>query len=272
MPATRTDATLNGPFTQAEFGTALQTALAAAGFASTPHDDESATPESAYYIYRLIYDTNSPKQTAYLQINFKLIDSTLALSQKLYDSWSANDSTGTNGGTETAVKNFNTNFPVFLTSISHPEARLVLLLQGDVYCVLGLFRPANLPSFWGSYINSFLYAFAATDTDCKQMKGLAATGTPYNNASASPIWEMPALKNSNTLMGANPVTEVMYGPYLQTPNETGSNGQFSQDFAIVASTGMQRLQAINVPLSGGGTDKWLLIGPAVSSGFAIKVT
>lgn len=272
MPATRTDATLNGPFTQAEFATALQTALAAAGFASAPHDEDLTTPGSAYCIYKLIYDVTSPKQTAYLRINFPLNDPNLSINQSLYDSWNTNENTGTSEGSPTAVKSFNINFPIFFISIGHPEARLVLLLQGDVYCVLGLFRPANLPSFWDSYINSFLYAFVPQDSDCKAMRGLVAAATPYNRGETSNIWEMPALRNANTLLGANPVTEIMYGPYLQTPNETGSNGQFSQDFAIVASAGMQRLQAINVPLSGGGSDKWLLIGPAASSGFAIKVT
>ncbi len=270
MPATRTDSNLLAPFTLTNFLTAFKAAMDDAGY-SAPFDEFGSNNENIVFEYN--FDSTSAKGKAYLKatVAFDSSARTVTISQNFYDSWDTSADTGSNASTTYTSPAFSVDSQIFFTAISHPEVRLVIVMQGASLYHFGLIRPANMPKFWNdNYKNSRLYAFIPEDSNLKSFKGLAAAGTPYNSASNSLMWTMATLQTANDLIGATPLPEMLVSPFLMAPINFGTNGQFSNEIAITASTGMPRLQSISV-VNGGTTDKWLLLTNTPDNGFAIKM-
>jgi hypothetical protein len=271
MPATKTESTVTAPITTSSIDTALKAAMTAAGY-SAPYDefDDGATFS---LIYRVIYDAGVAKGTSYLQINYAISSEQLILAQRLHDGWNTTTHENPDFSGSSSVVTFPALSPasnLFLVSLDSPETRFVIFSQGSEFGHIGLVRPANLPAFWeNNFLNNCAYAFIPTD---KTLKYYYASGTrnPANSSGSFSLWTMPALRYANNLISASPSPEMFVSPYLQTPNEMGGCGQFSDEVAIVASSGSPRFQPINVVV-GGTTEKWLLLNQEDNNGFAIRV-
>jgi len=265
MVATLTQTIISPTLTVASVQAGFQTAMANAGFSS--YSVYSTYYQTFYYQY----NSAATKGTAYLNIAFT--SSGQYIQPILYDSWNNTTNTGTNPqyitSSQWAMLNYNST-AITLTAINHPEFRGVVIVQGSYSSIIGILRPANIPTWWNE--NNYLYAFSANAYgNSNNAKGFgeyyACGSNPFNttNSNYCNYWVY-----SGSFINSNPNNsnqyEIVTGLILGQPSGggylSGSAGTTSTDICFGAaynknlldvwSIGSQQYTLLSAPVSFGG--------------------
>jgi len=263
--AVLTQTIVSAPITVSKLQTGIQTALTTAGL-------------SAYSVYNTNYQTfyyqynTSAKGTAYLNIQ---VDGNGYIHPTLYDSWSTSANTGTNASylanTSFASIVNNPNTQIVITSINHPEFRGCLLTQGSSQTVIGLFRPANIPTWWNEA--TYLYAFIPLSS-ANPTNGFGyfypCSANPFNTSNNN--WSLnfmtsSAFSNYNPNNGNN--YDLITGLVLCQPTGggyiAGSAGTTSNDLALGAASSKNLLDVWTI-----GSTQYTLLTQGGSPAFGIR--
>jgi hypothetical protein len=252
--ATQTNRTLASGFTEASFITALQAALAAAGFGS-PFDIQlgTATGTNRYMVFQMPGDTTKAKGYVYLRIrwtwNGTTTPRTATLFSALFDTWNTSTRTGTNMGAEhqCGIVPAN-NAALDFYSFSHPEVKHLVLNQNGAagtWGFLNFMKPASKVSVNGITLfdeANYTYGFFSNPTDVNLLVGV--------NSSISPTGDTSYI--TNDIVGMSAITALANRIQRESSPRVysydtgqGAVAQFSSDVGVCASGGVPWLAELN---------------------------
>ncbi|MBH8563771.1 hypothetical protein I8748_16495 [Nostoc sp. CENA67] len=250
--ATRTITTLAAGWTQGTLTTAINTAMVNAGFSSaTPY----AVSGTNYLAYNFSSGSGANSSTVYRIA----ITTGFAVSHQLFSTLN----TGTNSGTNGSGEQFSTAFTSSQAITFHalnaaPEYRAVLIVQGSVAVLLGVFSPANKTDVWSleSWNHAFIFSsfVSMVGTSLNPFSNTAYTPKPLGDSNlASPATSF----NASTVKG---------GLDIYTNSNQGCWTQTSSDIAAAPTSGRSRGDTFTV-----GTDTYLVCALS-NGGLVLKIS
>jgi len=270
--ATITQASYNPPQTIAGFASALAAALTTAGMGS-PIDTWTASNGDLHNTFQ-ITGSSAAKGTIFFDIwvtnNTSYQRQTISA---IYDTWNTSTHVGTNASaaysysslTQISITN---NQPIVLTSINHPELKIVVVTQSGFGSYhFGLIRPLNIPSWWNEAVYPYFFMVNTTSGSSilSAFTTLAAALTPWNSAGYLSYMKDSSFLNPNPVTGKR---SELPGLIMTTPStNTGDAGKTSNDLVIVSAASCNMWDTFPVTP---GVEEYTLLIPATSSAFAIR--
>lgn len=233
MPVTKTSTFLQSSFTQASLIDQIKTDLIALGFSFV--EDYAATDR--LIVFSFVYDAAKVFGTLFLRIR---ITASLGVLQTIGTAWNTTTKALANESTTPGSIAFVSTSPLELVSYSkNPGVKILQLSQGLTTTVfLGLFRPESKPAWWNE--DTHPYAFSPNANAWSIL--YTSTLNPFANASNS-------IAFSTNLSGTNAFTskrDVVAGLTLVNASSNGISGKTSTDIGIAASTGLAKLDTLEV--------------------------
>jgi hypothetical protein len=277
MPqATQTNRTLaaGATFTEANFITALQAALTAAGF-GTPFDIQlgTATGTNRYMVFQMPGDTTKAKGYVYLRIrwtwNGATNPRTATLFSALFDNWDKTTRSGTGMGLEYQCGIVPaSNAALDFYSFSHPEIKHVVLNQNGVtgtWGFLNFIKPANKVIINGITLfdeATYPYGFISNPLDINAMSGVANTISPTGDSNYIAL-DLVNLSSITAL--ANRIQRESAPKVYSSDNSQGAVAQFSSDVGVCACRDAPWLAEVN------DGSRHVLLAPRLRSGLTLSV-
>lgn len=259
MPGTITTTTTLAPsWTQTNIFGAIKSAMSTAGY-PTPHDEFTGAGGDLNVVYEIVFDNTKTYGKFYVWIQ-------VSTSNTVFNSVAIDWDITTHNTTHyvfrsQSVSNAN---PVTIRAISHTELRGVSVDNSATHFFCGYFRPTNKPTWWNE--GTYIYAFAINEDDLRD--NLAPTGTysPYNHASTARYSVLAP--SGQQLASPSAKRDVLRGVVMLAPSGTGMGyaGRTSDDFALVASSGTNRYDQLEVS----ATEIYTIID--VNTGFSLRTT
>lgn len=253
--ATRTDTNLAATITQTSLVNTLLTAFTNAGF--SPPTDNYTSGTDRILVYSWVVDGTRTFGTIFLRIR---VTNTFQVFQQLFTGWNTSTKVGTNGSTEVNAGTFVANNPIQFTALNAGgECKLISVVQGTVFMLLGLLIPDNRPAWWD--LNSWSWGFIFTSATLLALRGSARfpfTVSDYD------------IFNSSRMANINPNTnrrDVFTGLILLTQSNTGGAGKTSDDVAIACASGSARYDILSFP----GDNRQFLLINNTAAGLAIRI-
>jgi hypothetical protein len=251
MPYTRTNLTLNSTITQQNLYDTIKARFVAAGYTLV---SEFTIDTNKAIVFRLTLDSTKIYSRIFLRIR---VTTDLIVYQQIYTSWDTVTSSGNFPSTESAGVTFANNVAIdFVSLVSSPEYRFVILSQGIMIALLGILRPGTKPTFWSE--DSFPYAFInGNNWDEGNMfrTWFSCASSPYGN-----VGDFTSNMADSRLSRPNPLNNLrdsQAGMILFSGSQ-GIAGQTSNDFLSVAAVGQTRFEEI---IFTAGVEEYLLLNP-----------
>lgn len=253
--ATRTISSLAAGWTQGTLTTAINNAMVSAGFSSaTPY----TVSTSNYLAYNFSSGTGANNSTVYrVQVT-----TGFAVSHQLFSTLNTGTNSGTNGSGEQFSTAFTSSQAVTFHALNaFPEYRAVLMVQGSVSILLGVFNPTNKTDNWSleSWNHAFIFSSftAMVSTSLNPFSNTAYTPKPLGDANlASPATAF----NASTIKG---------GLDIYTNSNQGCWSQTSIDIAAAPTSSRSRGDTFSVP-NGQTTDTYLVCA-LTNGGLVLKI-
>jgi hypothetical protein len=251
--ATRTITTLAANWTQATLTAAINTAMVNAGFTTSPGYAVSTTQ---YLSYSFSSGSGANNGTAYrIQIT-----SAFAVSHQLFSTLNTGTNTGTNGSGEQSATTFVSSQQITFHALNaFPEYRAVLMVQGSLSILLGVFNPTNRVDVWSleSWNHAFIWS-ALTSL-------FATSNNPFSNTAFTP--KLVGDSNIASPASAFNASTVKVALDIATNSNQGIWTQFSSDIGVAPTASRVRGDTFT-PV--GSTDIYLVIGLS-NGGLVLKV-
>jgi hypothetical protein len=251
--ATRTITTLAAGWTQGTLTTAINAAMVNAGFASaTPY----TVSTSNYLAYNFSSGSGANNNTVYrIQIT-----TGLAVSHQLFSTLNTGTNSGTNGSGEQFSTGFTSSQPITFHALNAaPEYRAVLMVQGSVSIMLGVFNPQNKTDVWS--LESWNHAFIFSSFTAM----VSTSNNPFSNTAYTP----KPLGDSNLSSPATAfnASTIDAGLRIYTNSNQGCWTQTSSDIAAAPTNSRSRGDTFT-PV---GTTDIYLICSIGNGGLVLKV-
>ncbi|MBH8563766.1 hypothetical protein I8748_16470 [Nostoc sp. CENA67] len=252
--ATRTITTLAANWTQSQLTTAINTAMVNAGFTSSTGYSVSGTN---YLSYNFSSGSGVNNNTVYRIA----VTTGLAVSHQLFSTLNTGTNVGTNGSGEQFSTIFVSSQPITFHALNaFPEYRAVLMVQGSVSMLLGVFNPTNKTDVWS--LESWNHAFIASSFTA----WVSTSNNPFSNTAYTP----KPLGDGNL---ASPATAfnastVDAGLRIYTNSNQGCWTQTSSDIAAAPTNSRSRGDTFT-PV--GTNDIYLVVGVG-NGGLVLKVS
>lgn len=254
--AIRTDSLISPVIGQQNLYDGIKQSFVNAGY-NAPFD-EYVSGTDKIIVYQVVVDATKTYGVAYLRVR---LTTALVVTQQILATWNASTHAGTSGSTEIAYTAFATNVAVnFIALNMGGEAKLVLLYQGSVYYPLGYIAPINRPSWWD--LNAWPYAFLPTSGTFTGYRSTALN--PFANTDHDTTLGSTRMGTANTISNRR---DILSSIVFFTQANQGITGKSSEDFAMIAASGMTRFDILQIP---GDAKEYLLLNPT-SGGLAVRV-
>ncbi|BAZ50133.1 hypothetical protein NIES4103_27470 [Nostoc sp. NIES-4103] len=254
--ASRIISSLAAGWTQGTLTTAITNAMVSAGFSS-------ATPYSVSGTNYLAYNFSSGSGANASTVYRIAITTGFAVSHQLFSTLNTGTNSGTNGSGEQFSTAFTSSQLVTFHSLNaSPEYRAVLMVQGGVAILLGVFNPTNKADVWSleSWNHAFIFSSftALVSTSNNPFSNTAYTPKPLGDSNlASPATAF----NASTIKG---------GLDVYTNSNQGCWTQTSGDIAAAPTSGRSRGDTFSVP-NGQTTDTYLVCA-VTNGGLVLKIS
>lgn len=241
----RTDSFVSPTLTQQSVYDGIKTAFANAGYPAP--FDEFTSGTDRVVVYAVVLDATKTYGTSYLRIR---LTTGFVIGQQLFSTWAIATHTGTNGNTEITYTAFTTNIAVNFVSLNGgAEYKLVLAYQGTIYVQLGFVSPENRPSWWD--LNAWNYCYLPTTNTFSVYRSTALN--PFANTENDTNLGVSRMSIANVITNRR---DILPGVVLFTQANQGIVGRTSDDFVMVAASGMTRFDIVQIP---GDTRQYLLL-------------
>lgn len=251
--AARTITTLAANWTQATLTSAISTALANAGFTGITQYAINTTN----FLAMAFSSGSGVNATTQYRVQ---ITSAFAVSHQLFSTLNTGTNTGTNGSGEQSATTFVSSQPITFHALNaFPEYRAVLMVQGSLVVLLGVFNPANRVDIWSldSWNHGFIWS-ALTSL-------FATSNNPFSNTAFTP--KLVGDSNIASPASAFNASTVKVALDIATNSNQGIWTQFSSDIGVAPTANRVRGDTFT-PV--GSTDIYLVVGLS-NGGLVLRV-
>jgi hypothetical protein len=251
--AVRTITTLAANWTQASLTTAISAALANAGFTGITQYAVSTTN----FLAMAFSSGSGVNSTTQYRIQ---ITSAFAVSHQLFSTLNTGTNAGTNGSGEQSSTTFLSSQQITFHSLNaFPEYRAVLMVQGNLVILLGVFNPTNRVDVWT--LESWNHAFIWSGLTSL----FSTSNNPFSNTAFTPkLVGDSNIASASTAFGASTVKVALD---IATNSNQGIWTQFSSDVGVAPTANRVRGDTFT-PV--GSTDIYLVTGVS-NGGLVLRV-
>lgn len=251
--ATRIITQLAANWTQATLATAISNALTNAGFTGITQYSVSTT------IFLATAFSSGTGTNATTQYRVQ-ITSGFAVSHQIFSTLNTGTNSGTNGSGEQSATTFVSSQPITFHALNAaPEYRAVLMVQGSLVLLLGVFNPTNKADDWSldSYNHAFIWS------------GLTSLFATSNNPFSNTAFTPKLVGDSNIASPATAFNKstVKVGLDIATNSNQGIWTQFSNDIGVAPCASRSRGDTFTPANS---SDIFLIVG-LTNGGLVLKV-